>query len=81
MATQFYDQGAAIEYARRTAKYYSRHFPEDYKEMPTEKLKGWVFHADYSCESDSVTVIRTTPETWKSKPQPAPGPGEGGTHA
>lgn len=61
----FSDEGAAVEYARRTAKRYCRR-PEDYQE---KSVRGWVFHAEYSCESDSVTVIRTLLETWKSTGQ------------
>jgi hypothetical protein len=61
----FEDRDWAISYARRTAKQYCR-FPEDYKELD---IRGWEFHAEYSCESDSVTVIRTTLETHSERPQ------------
>ena len=43
----------ATDWARKTAMEYCR-FPEDYKEHDYE---GWLFYADYSCESDCIYVI------------------------
>lgn len=44
---------AAIDYARRTAAEYA-HRPEDIDEIETD---GWLYHATYSGESDSVWVV------------------------
>jgi hypothetical protein len=48
------DEQRAIVRARLLAKTYCRH-PEDYEE---KQIADWVFHASYSCEGDSVTVLR-----------------------
>ena len=44
---------AAIEGARRMAREACRH-PEDYEESA---IQGWLFHATYSANGDSVWVI------------------------
>ena len=44
---------AAIDFARRAAREYNRH-ADDYEEA---EIAGWLFHARYSCEGDSVWVI------------------------
>ena len=43
----------AVDFARNTAKELCR-FQEDYEET---KIDGWCFHAQYSCEGDSVWVV------------------------
>ena len=43
----------AVEEARGLAKSYCR-YEEDYEESD---VKGWLFHAQYSCESDSVVTV------------------------
>lgn len=48
----FADKDKAIERARALAKEYCRH-EEDYEE---KQIADWIFHVEYSCESDSVTV-------------------------
>lgn len=47
------DRERAIERARALAKEYCRR-EEDYQEL---QIADWVFHAEYSCESDSITVL------------------------
>ena len=58
----FYNREAAIDRAREIAKGYCS-FLEDYEE---NNYGGFIFHATYSCEGDSVSVspvvIRGTPE-------------------
>ena len=49
----FTDKDKAISEARRIAKEYFR-YPEDYRE---EQIDGWLFYAQYSCESDHVRVV------------------------
>lgn len=46
------DKQTAIDDARMMAKKYDRH--SDYKER---QIARWVFHAEYSCEGDCVTVM------------------------
>ena len=46
------DQDAAITRGKALAKEYCRH-TEDYEETA---IPGWLVHATYSCESDSVRV-------------------------
>lgn len=48
----FSDMGKAVEYAKKFMKDNAR-FPEDIKES---FIQGWLYHADYSCEGDSVHV-------------------------
>ncbi len=48
----FADKDKAIESARKLAQEYCR-FVEDYQE---KQIADWVFHVEYSCEGDSVTV-------------------------
>ena len=48
----------AVLEAKRMAMEYCRH-KEDYKERDYGKDSGWLFYADYSCESDSVRVVTT----------------------
>lgn len=55
-AHPFTNKNKAISEARRIAKEYCRH-PEDYNE---EQIDGWLFHAQYSCESDYVYVVEMT---------------------
>ena len=43
----------AIEWAREKAKEYCK-FPEYYEEHDYD---GWLFHANYSCESDCIYVV------------------------
>lgn len=57
-AHPFTDKEKAIAEAKRVAKEYCRH-PEDYQEHDYGRDDGWLFYADYSCESDSVRVITT----------------------
>ncbi len=57
-AHPFTNPEKAIEWARRTAKEYCR-FPEDYEEHDYGKDEGWIFYADYSCESDCIYVTTT----------------------
>ena len=47
------NQEDAVDFARSTAKELCR-FKEDYEET---KIDGWCFHAQYSCEGDSVWVV------------------------
>jgi predicted RNase H-like HicB family nuclease len=51
-AVVFSTADLAIGHARQVGRKYARE-PEDYQETPVE---GWLFHANYSCESDSVRV-------------------------
>lgn len=55
----FTDKEKAISKAKRVAKEYCRH-EEDYKEHDYGKDVGWLFYAQYSCESDNVRVVTTT---------------------
>jgi len=56
----FINKDAAIDRAQKLANEYCR-FPEDYEEINTEKWNnGVIFRADYSCESDSITVYDTS---------------------
>ena len=43
----------AIEFAKEKAHEYARE-EDDYKEMD---VAGWLFYAEYSCESDCIYVI------------------------
>ena len=52
-AEVFTTADAAIDFARRAAREYNRH-ADDYEEA---EIAGWLFHARYSCEGDSVWVI------------------------
>jgi len=54
----FTNPDKAIEVAKKLAKEYAR-FPEDYQEHDCGKSQGWLFFADYSCESDCVMVVTT----------------------
>jgi len=49
----FISKKKAVSEARRMAKEYCQH-PDCYKE---EEIVGWVFYAEYSCESDHVRVV------------------------
>ncbi len=49
----FSDPSAAVEYARATAKASARR-DEDFEETP---VAGWLYHATYSVEGDSVWVV------------------------
>jgi hypothetical protein len=55
----FSDKEKAITEAKRIAKEYCRH-EEDYEEHDYGKDDGWLFYAQYSCESDHVRVVTTT---------------------
>jgi hypothetical protein len=44
---------AAIEYARQCAQAYAR----DPEEIEEEQIEGWLYHATYSAEGDSVWVL------------------------
>ncbi len=46
----------AISEAKRIAKEYCR-YEEDYEEHDYGKDDGWLFYAQYSCESDHVRVV------------------------
>jgi len=48
----FSDMGKAVDYAKKFMKTSAR-FPEDIKES---YIKGWLYHATFSCEGDSVHV-------------------------
>ena len=52
-AHPFLNKEEAISEARRIAKEFCQQ-PEDYKE---EDIDGWLFYAQYSCESDHVRVV------------------------
>lgn len=52
----FSDREIAIRFARETAQEMARH-PEDYEE---KQIKGLEFFASYSCESDCISVYKTT---------------------
>ena len=55
-AEVFTRPGDAIAYAKKAAKEYGRH-PDDYEET---EIPGWLFHATYSVEGDSVWVLEKT---------------------
>ena len=57
-AHPFSDKDGAINWARAKAKEYCR-FPEDYEEHDYGKDQGWIFYADYSCESDCIYVVES----------------------
>ena len=57
-AHPFTDKEKAIREAKRIAKKYCRR-SEDYKEHDYGKNEGWLFFANYSCESDNVRVVTT----------------------
>ena len=48
----------AVLEAKRIAKEYCED-DEDYQEHDYGRNKGWLFFANYSCESDSVKVVTT----------------------
>ena len=48
----FISKDAAIDYARSKANEYCS-YPEDFEES---EIDGWLYHATYSCEGDSVWV-------------------------
>jgi hypothetical protein len=50
------DRDAAIARARALAEEYCRH-QDDLEEEP---IKGWEFYVRYSCEDDSIRVVKTT---------------------
>lgn len=52
----FSNEQMAINEAKRIAKERCRD-AEDYEEHPYGKDDGWLFYANYSCESDSVRVV------------------------
>lgn len=52
----FSDAGVAIEEAKRVAKELG-HEHDHYEEHDYGKDAGWLFHANYSCEDDSVRVV------------------------
>jgi hypothetical protein len=47
------DEAAAVDRAKAIAREYCRY--DDYAE---EQIADWVFYARYSCEDDSVRVVR-----------------------
>ena len=54
------DKKYAIEVARKLAKDFCRH-DDDYEEVdlnPSMIADGWLFYAIYSCEGDSVKVVK-----------------------
>ena len=57
-AIPFLNATTAICYAKKKAREYCRH-EEDYGESLNDAMKGdgWLWHATYSCEGDSVRVI------------------------
>ena len=57
----FYDKERAINHARELAKGYCD-YEEDYEEHDYGKDDGWLFYAQYSCESDSVRVVEVEME-------------------
>ena len=57
-AHPFTDKHKAIDWAKSKAKEYARD-SEDYEEHDYGKNSGWVFYADYSCESDCIYVVET----------------------
>jgi len=56
-AHPFTNIDTAISEAKRIAKEFCR-FEEDYQEHDYGKDAGWLFYADYSCESDHVRVVK-----------------------
>lgn len=56
MTYPFKDKEKAISEAKRIAKKYCK-YKEDYKEHDYGQDSGWLFYAEYSCESDSVHVV------------------------
>lgn len=50
-----YDKAKAIAHGRALAKKYCR-YEDDYEER--EPDDEWLFHATYSCEGDSITVVQ-----------------------
>lgn len=57
-AHPFTDKGRAIGWAKAKAKECARE-TEDYEEHDYGREIGWVFYADYSCESDCIYVVET----------------------
>lgn len=55
----FTDKEKAVNEARRIAKQYCRH-EDDYEEHDYGRNDGWLFYAQYSCESDNVRVVTAT---------------------
>lgn len=55
-ATLFATPEAAVEWGQATAREYDRH--GDLDETLTDPMRsgGWLYHATYSCEGDSVWV-------------------------
>ena len=47
---------AAIDYARRTA----HEFASEPGDVEESDVPGWLYHADFSPEGDSVWVVETT---------------------
>ena len=57
------DEAAAVDRAKAIAREYCRD-DEDYAER---RIAGWVFYARYSCEDDSVRVVRVELHTANNK--------------
>lgn len=57
-AKPFLNAATAIAYAEEKAREYCRH-EDDYEESLNDAMKedGWLWHATYSCEGDSVRVV------------------------
>jgi len=55
----FTDKNKAISEAKRVAKEYCRN-EEYYEEQDLGEDVGFLFYAQYSCESDNVRVVTTT---------------------
>ena len=65
-AQPFVNSDKAIEWAKIKAKEYARE-ESDYSE---EEIKGWLFHATYSCEGDCVYVVaKELDESLPAKPK------------
>lgn len=60
-AQPFRDRGDAIEWAVNQVPDYAFEDNEDMDSELTEDMKraGWIFNMVYSCEGDSVRVVRT----------------------
>jgi hypothetical protein len=57
-ALPFADPKKAVEYAEARTKEYCR-YPEDLDVQLNEHMvrDNWIYHAIYSCEGDSITVL------------------------
>jgi len=52
-ATPFLDLNEAIKFAKESARWGSRKYPEYYLETD---IKGWLFFVRYSCEDDCIWI-------------------------